>query len=442
MVKKHLIFRIKHKRGHWGEEDVVLIQNYVPPTDPNGDGGAPLIPKTPAPNVSAGWWATAGAGVPGHEDLLAALSRYDTIDRVIVGGDVSAAVFRQANDALSVMQDTARALMHSLANKQDKETMARFVVAVRDEVKALAKKREDFLKHKQDSLQAGLDNWWDDTASPEIEKAKKQVKDFGTFIKNGDFENANRYSALLFKTFDNRWITDPIQIKVGSDQSARLNGVDHDDLVEHIARSGRVKTAQGERTKVNETDEKFATALETAQAKITDHEYDHPDRTTSTDPTYRGHLAEISAEFRGVLQAIQSAVTQSSTHRDTARTLQKLAEKGRAPTDLLDRVQAIVDDFTAINQATVFEYAKIRNNAGSTKVKEANYGIVAEDKAKFTSPILNRCMAVWYVYRTAEKEALKLLAEAVQAHALAHPDDQTILDAYNDIKARAASRRE
>ena len=46
LVKKNLIFRIKHKGGHWGDDDIVVISNY---TAPDGEGGGdngnePLLP--------------------------------------------------------------------------------------------------------------------------------------------------------------------------------------------------------------------------------------------------------------------------------------------------------------------------------------------------------------------------------------------------------------
>ena len=62
------------------------------------------------------------------------------------------------------------------------------------------------------------------------------------------------------------------------------------------------------------------------------------------------------------------------------------------------------------------EYAKIRNESGSIKIQVATFKIATEDKAKFTTPILNRCMNVWYQYRFAEQEvweAIKGTAETI-----------------------------
>jgi hypothetical protein len=65
---------------------------------------------------------------------------------------------------------------------------------------------------------------------------------------------------------------------------------------------------------------------------------------------------------------------------------------------------------------TVSEYSKIRNESGSIKKQVVAFKIATEDKTKFTTPILNRCMNVWYQYRFAEQEhweAIKGAAEAI-----------------------------
>ena len=58
LVAKNLVFRIKHSKGHYGEDDIIIIKNYIPPVSDeavDSDGKA-LFKESKKPILTAAWW--------------------------------------------------------------------------------------------------------------------------------------------------------------------------------------------------------------------------------------------------------------------------------------------------------------------------------------------------------------------------------------------------
>jgi hypothetical protein len=437
LIKANLIFRIKHKGGHWGEEDIVVVSGYRPP-QPEGTSAAKLDPTAGPPAVDAGWWAKAGGeGVPGGGDLLNGLSGYALTAKQVEADDPPVTAFEEAEDELAGLQTAARGIMAALTHPDDQKLMLKFVKAIRDETERVGKRREKHVKGQAKAMSEAVDNYFDVLLGPAVEKAKREVVDFATKIKNGELEEANRLSARLFKIFDNRETKDGAVASKMKDQ-ARVFNVDWHELLTVVRQDKRLESARKKYDEYEQTYEKFAAVLEKKEAELTDRESDHPERTTATDPVYKQHLAEINRDFKAVLQAIADAKREAERQTGVAKQLATAVAKGQTPGDLLSRVATVRNALANTMRDTISEYSKIRSNDGAVKVKEAQYGIKSEDKTRFTTPILNRCMAVWYQYRSAEIQALKMVAAALVGRVKQDPTDDAAMAALDEVKQELA----
>lgn len=233
VVKKSLVFRIKHDKGHWGEDDIVMARVYVEPerideigpskSNLLGDKGV-LSTSAGDPKITETWWNKARKS---FEDpaLSKALADYERA-LLPLEGDPSLAHLLEAADALEDVRRAIVALSKRMTVKDDKKVMVAFLSAAGDERAWLESEEDDYNKRLQETEQANLNQ-----VSLLVEHPTKSLNDLQQAINQNkpyaiiarDYARAvPAMESALDATFDH-------QLKLAA-QKAREFRVSEDDL--------------------------------------------------------------------------------------------------------------------------------------------------------------------------------------------------------------------
>lgn len=416
LVAKNLVFRIKHSKGHYGEDDIIIIKNYVPPVSDEAidSGGKALFKESKKPILTVAWWTETRRLQPDLKNLGVYL---DAAEKTVALARRSnmLAIWTKAHDDLEAVASAAKDVQGVVTHKDDKACMQHLmheVSLVQDE---FAKAQE---VHKVKLAKIAADTYRD-YLLPVVTKAETALRNVSQLITSGKLDDANRAITVVAQTCRFGSPSEGKQFSINFKNAASTQQVDEKELVAvglDLPEKGQITERYN---KMKRDYERIRDELEHAESLVLDHEYDHPDRSANQDPTYQRNLTTIVNGYKGVLTAITNAFR--ATSGDIGR-MQQIG--GHALTRPAEHAQIAPYLGQKANQlqqrmdATVDEYSKIRSESGSIKKDVVTFKISTEDKAKFTTPILNRCMNVWYQYRFAEQEiweAIKGSAEAILA---------------------------
>lgn len=427
-----LVFRIKHKGGHWGKKDIILAQGFA--SDAGGDATvAAQITGGGQPQLTTAWWNGVAANVENGDELTAGLTKYES-NLKLLQRQAGFASFETVLGAIQDVQDAARSLAQQLKNPADKSVLLKVMKTCRTQEKAIREQRLAYAGKLLPAHAVTLCNTGG-FVGDDLDKVEGYIRNMKQQVRTGDLQNANRESAKIAKGL----LSSPAEgnaFREHVKSQAEREGVIWEDLFKVASKHpARAKARQRFKNFATEF-EKTQAALNVAEDAITDHEYDHPENTANTDPTYQRNLRTINAGFKGVLTAIQDGLTYAGQRMGPAQAILKNAQRAAPPGNVPTAAETIFDQLMTRKDVVVAEYSKIRSASGSLKVEEASYNLSADDKKKFTTPILNRCMSVWYNYRFAERQVLETLDEAMKAYLVTVPDSQEAQDLRAQLKLR------
>ena len=337
------------------------------------------------------------------------------------------ALWAKAHDDLEAVESAAKEVQGVVTHKDDKACMQHLMHEASLALEEFAKAQEVHTK----KLAKIAENVYQNFLLPVVAKAETALVDVSRLITSGDLDGANRAITVVAMTTRFGSPSEGDKFNSAFKDAAKTQKVDEKELVQvgsNLPERGQIKNRY---VKMKRDYERIRDELERAEALIVDHEYDHPERSANKDPTYQRNLTTIVNGYKGVLTAISDAFT--TTSGEVGR-LQSVG--GRALLDAAGHPQiaAFLGQRADILQRrmddTVNEYSKIRNESGSIKKQVATFKIATEDKTKFTTPILNRCMNVWYQYRFAEQEVWEAIKGACE----------TILAKTPGLSARCSRR--
>jgi hypothetical protein len=192
VVDGQLVFRIKHKGGHYGEKDIVLAENYE---DANSEAKLKeskkdvlglLDPAGAKPELTAQWWRTARGQLAESQGLEKILVEYEQCDATLRGRQSLAnhlAMFQCLNKLTACANNVYKQFQ---PYKNDKAIMDIFVAKVRDannywqdKSKRYRDEVEQQVKFNQDSAESAF-------KLEQIDGALKQIV--------GDLKNPSRAS--------------------------------------------------------------------------------------------------------------------------------------------------------------------------------------------------------------------------------------------------------
>lgn len=233
-VKKSLMFRIKHDKGHWGEGDLMMVRVYVAPDvndeiGPTKSGllGEKGVLKTSAgkPEVSLAWWNKARGDNLENEALQESLEYFE--GRIaLIEQDPMLSRFIEADDALEQARRLAVDIHKRMTVKDDKKLMMGFIEAIgakRDQIEQESEAYTARLEKAHEALKVDIEEI---KANPE-----RNVATFGDSIeKNAPFDviarNFARVVPQLERSLDTNWN----EWSGALDRYARENQVSVDDL--------------------------------------------------------------------------------------------------------------------------------------------------------------------------------------------------------------------
>lgn len=428
VVKKNLIFRIKHKGGHFGDDDVIVVKNFDSGADSNGNDDTSLFGKIGKVELTPNWWDGVSQNIPNRDTLGTPLIKLD-YNRRLTTTKPSFGAFRILDESLQDAQDGARTLAAKLGHKDDKEVMAKIMKACREESESLTGKVVPAYTKK---LEAAIDERIENLVKGKLKQIQGQLTDLIKTIKAGDLDTANRDSARVSKAIISEPMTDGGSYKtVMKDLSTEKEWANED--VEEIYRLAAKRPARlklrAEFKKLPAAYAKVMELFDEQEAKLDqDPEYDHPENSTSNDNTYKQKLKTVNSNYKSVLNAIDQAHKISKQRTGLAKSFAASCAKTPDQASLLQVAQTLTNQLETTMQNTVAEYSKIRNNSGEYRAEvKASPAISAEDEKKFLTTILNKCMRVWYNYRNAERQVYELLEEGLEAIVGSQPAAQTVL---------------
>ena len=153
VVKRSLVFRIKHNKGHWGDDDLVLVKVYVEPTRDDeiaptkksvlGDTGV-LKKKAGKPVLTVAWW-NAARGKFDDQALSDAMPPLElAISRIAAAPSLERYI--DAVDAVNTARRAAVLLSKRMTVSDDKKIMVKLVEALSDARGRLETEQEEYLK--------------------------------------------------------------------------------------------------------------------------------------------------------------------------------------------------------------------------------------------------------------------------------------------------------
>lgn len=398
IVGKNLVFRIKHDGGHYGKDDVLLVKGYVRAAPEMGAVTKAMLKSSKQKNMlSRAWWND----VRGDLDPGALGRALDQWEGFLSG--IGSAPESETNLGPAVatyivpLEKAAAELRSKLAHKDDQGLIVRFENEVSQARDVLEKRVTAFRQRQAQAItdatrEAGLRR---DNVRQAVSKAEKT-------ILTGDVGASYRDFTLVKQISVKESPEDILMSK--SKDAASVQKVDVAEVFDAVdktteaaeyrqAVAGLVAKCRDLLRQIGEMEDR------------SDPTWDHPDQTASQDPEYRKKLASVNGEYKHVLTTIDSA-KKTSIQRATATSKVAAGVKllsawdDRVPTTVLRAFQAAAK----LKSDTISVYAGIRNESGEVKKRVAEAKITTDDKAKYLTPILNKCMARWYEFRDAEAE--------------------------------------
>ncbi|MDE2506246.1 MAG: hypothetical protein KGM43_03440 [Planctomycetota bacterium] len=433
-IKKNLVFRIKHKKGHWGEADIVVVKDYVVPVAVDA---VPVTKKAlfreskVKDELTVAWWTDTRKDEGDMKSLEPALRTYELTLKNL-GGDPTPLDYKGLLSALDLVEKAAKSVQGVMQHKDDKAIMQNFLYA-------LSKRQEEHEKAQNTvgldydrRMGAALDTIFD-FASARNTNLENTLGQARGFVDRGDLSNANRMITKLTQLVvrEGSPTTEKAMLQSVKDAAA-VNKLDIRELMPFVLKDRRRQEIDRAYKALLPRIESIADEVEQLEATA-DQDHDHPDRAANQDPTYQKNLRDVNTGYKNVLAAIAGGTTFAKRHLTNAQRLVGLVATTTTPQTIPDFAGRIVDQLDQYKQGVVVQYAKIRNEEGSLREKVVADGITREDQAKFLTPILNRSMNVWYQYRKAEQEVHQALEDALDALVQRVPD---LEDAAKPVRAR------
>ncbi len=422
-IKKNLVFRIKHKKGHWGDDDIIVVRDWVLPVAVDA---VPVTKKAAfreskvKDELTVAWWTDTRKDEGDMKSLEPALRTYELTLKNL-GDDPTPLEYKALLSALDLVEKAGKGVQGVMQHKDDKAIMQHFLFAV-------SKRQEEHERAQKDAglefdrrMGAALDTVFD-IASGRNDSIETTLGQARGFVDRADLSNANRMITKLTQMVvrEGSPAAEKAMLQSVKD-AAGVNKLDLRELLPFVLKDRRRTEIDRAYKALLPRIESIADEVEQLEANA-DQDHDHPDRAENQDPTYQRNLRDINTGYKNVLAAIGGGTTFAKRHLTNAQRLVDLAATTTTPQTILDFVGRMVDQLEQFMQGVVVQYAKIRNESGSLRKKVVTDQITKEDQAKFLTPILNRSMNVWYQYRKAEQQVHQTLEAALDAVVERVPD--------------------
>lgn len=381
LVKKSLVFRIKHDGGHFGEDDVVLVKVYVEPkpeeliqpkkTSILGDTGV-LKLGSGKPELSSAWWEKVTGD--GFEDstFLTQLSELDRRKDIAAKTPSSAAIEAVGFALLPVRKSVIR-IARLMVAKDDRKAMVRLLEQASD---ARAQLETDLQAYGERVKAARAEVITDQRAI--LKKAQDTIVLLSNSIKKGEDQDkvgrafARAVSALEYVVgYSFKQIVD-VATNAAPNHRVQVGDMDLESLRPMVGEAQR----KGER---------YAADLEKLDEKIQEGQVELPRQLGLDEPSPNMQAGKLREAYEGYLSALDTCKQGTVALKLQGTRAGRLAELG--PEALGDEIDAImvevVDRRTISKQAientrnTGSKFTKMKVEAGVTKALDERYFIPA-----------------------------------------------------------------
>lgn len=379
LVKKSLVFRIKHDGGHFGEDDVVLVKVYVEPkpeeliqpkkTSILGDTGV-LKLGSGKPELSSAWWEKVTGD--GFEDptLLTQLSELDR-RRDIAAKTPSSAGIEAVGLALLPVRKSVIRIARLMVAKEDRKAMVRLLEQASD----LRAKVETDLKEYAERLRLAR---LEVTSHQEgfLAKAQKNVELLEVSLNKGEaqdkIERAFARAVTTLEQLVGYSFTTVVDVATSA---AKLNQVKVGDLdldsLRYLVEGARLGA------------QRLALDLDKLEVKVQEGQEEMPPQMDLDDPPPKVNVGKLQEAYRGYQAALATCRQGTATLKiQTARAerLSEIAPEGLA--DELDAIMlAVVELRTLAKEALETtrnvnsKFTKMKVQAGVTTALDTRYFI-------------------------------------------------------------------
>ena len=321
LVGKNLVFRIKHSKGHYGEDDIIVIKNYVPPVSDEAvdSNGKALFKESKKPMLSADWWVETRRLQPDMKGLEA---RLKAAEKSVAASRkyTVLALWTKAHDDLEAVDSAAKEVQGVVTHKEDKACMQHLMHEASLAQDEFAKAKEVHTK----KLTKIAGDVYREFLLPVVTKAETALLNVSRLITSGDLDGANRAITVVAMTTRFGSPSEGDKFNTAFKDLAKTEKVDEKELLQigaDLPERGQIKDRY---VKMKRDYERIRDELEQAEARVVDHEYDHPERSANQDPTYQAQPDDNRQRLQGSFGDDQQRL-----HDDHWRTRAN-AEFGRA----------------------------------------------------------------------------------------------------------------
>ncbi|MGF1582861.1 MAG: hypothetical protein ACFCD0_26370 [Gemmataceae bacterium] len=376
LVKKNLVFRIKHSGGHYGKSDIIVIRNYTPPapeetedTSAKAKSAKSVLKKSSKEALTVAWWEETRGDSPDQGNLKQLLSNTATMLKEVQENTTNSRL-DAVKLLLQKLEVSGKAVEKKMPHKDDKKIMQNFVLEVT--------RKKDMIDTLQDKYEKtigdAVDYAYREFYQRDIDGLKKDLELIKTLCEKNDLQNADRQVAKVSKRLTGG---SPVR---GNAFTSQLPGIASRYKV-YLKDLTEVAEKDPRRAKINKEFAGLSGPLEDLIGRIedaydsTEQDYDHPEN-AGGDRAYKFHLREVNGEFKEVLTAITKAKNYVKSKLSDANILGGLT--GANISDAVqntDKIGTMLGGLEKLKEATVMQYSRIRNESGSTKIKVSKYEI-------------------------------------------------------------------